>query len=535
MNFFLNNLNKIKYFTNKICIDKNVQRYINSNKKKWTNYKIKKTKGVIMVDLFDHPPFIHFWSYIVNFLLKKYSLKSEYFYFTFYKSFFSEFQLYLNKIKKNYLSFNVTEGINEQNFKYSKKDISHAKIDFNKIKNKIRLQEYKYKNIKIGDLIYDTYLRTTFQPTINIKDKYLFKIFLRARKIFDKINEYFDKRNVKLVIPSHTYYIQYGLLVRLANIRKIPIIIIHNKARGNKDFRLKILNQIFPTEHNDGYINYSKTFRSLNKYKKKLALKLGESNLKSRLDGKSKLSYLKNSPYKGLIKKKFITTNQKKSVIIFAHDFFDAPHRFRNMIFTDFYEQLKFFINISKQYSNWNWFIKPHPNHLKDNDIIFKNLKENNKNVLFLDQKTNNYQIIKNNPKFIITNNGTIAHEFAFFKIPVINTGDNPHINYSFNLHPKNLDELKNMISKIDYYKKKINFNKKKIYEFVYMHYIHNKNYKINSLIKDNFFLTKNFSFNATSKLYNILLNNNKNDKYIIEYLENFFETNKKELKLSLL
>lgn len=522
---------KIKKKFSRIILDNSTKKFISFNKNKYSLLNNNKTSGIVLVDLFDHPPFIFFWSHIVNFLLKKHSLRSEYFYFTLHKNFFSKFKLYLNKIKKIYSSFNVTEGINEQNFKYLKLDISNAKIDFNRIKNKHALQEYRYKNIKIGDLIYDTYLRTTYRPTVDIEDKYIFEIFLRARKMFDKINEYFDTKNVKLVISSHTYYIQYGLLVRLANLRKIPIIIIHSKARGNKDFRLKILDQKFPTEHNDGYIDYSKTFKSLNKYKKKIALKLGELNLKNRLDGKSKLSYLKYSPYRGLIKKNFIYNNQKKNVIIFAHDFFDAPHRFRNMIFTDFYEQLKFFINISKQYNNLNWFIKPHPNHLKDNDLIFNDLKKKNQNIIFLNKKINNYEIIKSNPKFVITNNGTIAHEFAFFKIPVINTGDNPHINYNFNLHPKNMRELKNMISKIDYYKKKINFEKKKIYEFVYMHYLHRHNYKMESFIKDSYFATKNFNLNATSKLYKILIKKNKY-KYIEKYLENFFETNEKKLKL---
>ena len=528
----------IKLFK-KFFLNSYEKKFINYNKDNYHYLKKKllnsKKNELILIDLFNHPPFIYFWSHIINFLLKKYSLKSKYFYFALHDNFYSKFKLYLYKIKKIYLSFNVTEGINEQNFKYSRDDILNAKIDFYKIKNKNALQEYKYKNKKIGDLIYDTYLRTTYRPTVNIKDKYLFKIFLRARKIFDKTEEYFNKNNVKLVITSHTYYIQYGLLVRLANYRKIPIIMIHSKARGNSDFRLKILDQKFPSEHNDGYINYSKIFRSFNKHKKKLALKLAYTDLKKRLSGKSKLSYLSTSPYKNFKKNKIISNNLKNNVVIFAHDFFDAPHRFRNMIFTDFYEQLEFFINISKQYNDWNWFIKPHPNHLENNDIIFKSLREKNKNVFFLDKKINNYQIIKCNPKFIITNNGTIAHEFAYFKVPVINTGDNPHINYNFNLHPKNLNELQNMILKINYYKKKINFNKNKIYEFVYMHYLHNKNNKINYLIKDNYFATKNFNINATSKLYNILLKNNKKREYINKYLEIFFTVNKKKLKLSLL
>lgn len=522
-NFFLKKISRV-------ILDKNTKKFINFNKKKFLLLNKNTSSGVVLIDLFDHPPFIYFWSCIVNFLLKKYSLKFEYFYFPLHKNFFSIFKLYLKRIKKIYFSFNVTEGINEQNFKYSKKDLLNAKIDFSKIKNKYQLQEYKYKNIKIGDLIYDTYLRTTYYPTVDMEDKNLFKIFVRGRKIFDAIEKYFSTNNVKLVIPSHTYYIQYGLLVKFANNKNIPILIIHNKARGNKDFRLKILDKNFPTEHNDGYINYSKTFRSLNKNKKKQALKLAESNLKNRLVGKSKLSYLRKSPYIGFVKKNHIINNSKKNIFIFAHDFFDAPHRFRSMIFSDFYEQLIFFINIAKKYNQYNWIIKPHPNHLKNNDKIFQNLKEHNKNIIFLDKKINNYQIIKSNPKFVVTNNGTIAHEFAFFEIPVINTGDNPHINYNFNLNPKTLDELNKMILKIDYYRTKINFEKKNIYEFVYMHYLHNQSSKQNFLIKDNYFASKNFNINSSSKLFDILVKKNKNEKYIEKYLKVFFELNRKEL-----
>ena len=39
--------------------------------------------------------------------------------------------------------------------------------------NKNKLQNFKYRGIKIGDLVYDTYLRTKRKPTINLKDNYL--------------------------------------------------------------------------------------------------------------------------------------------------------------------------------------------------------------------------------------------------------------------------------------------------------------------------------------------------------------------------
>ena len=102
--------------------------------------------------------------------------------------------------------------ISKQNFiKISNKKISK---ELKKIKSKRKLEKYKYKNVLIGDLIYDTYLRTSFEPTINLNDKKFFDIFSDAIKIYECINAFFKKNKVKLCIPSHTYYIQYGILTQ---------------------------------------------------------------------------------------------------------------------------------------------------------------------------------------------------------------------------------------------------------------------------------------------------------------------------------
>ena len=46
--------------------------------------------------------------------------------------------------------------------------------------------------------------------------------------------------------------------------------------------------------------------------------------------------------------------------------------------------------------------------------------------------KVSHRQLLKLNLKCIITNHGTVAHEYAAYNVPVINTGDNPYINYNF-------------------------------------------------------------------------------------------------------
>ena len=122
------------------------------------------------------------------------------------------------------------------------------------------------------------------------------------------------------------------------------------------------------------------------------------------------------------------------------------------------------------------WYLKPHPNALGKNFSVIENFFGNSRTLNLIDKNINNLEILSKKPKFIITNHGTVAHEFAYNNIPVINTGDNPHINYQFCLHAKNKKELKAMILNFEKYKSLIKFDKKDIYEFIYMQYYHTKN-----------------------------------------------------------
>ena len=80
-------------------------------------------------------------------------------------------------------------------------------------------------------------------------------------------------------------------------------------------------------------------------------------------------------------------------------------------------------------------------------------------------------QLISEGIDLVLTVYGTIALEYAYFKIPVINASiNNPHISYNFNYHPKNIKEYKNAI--INFKKLNINFDKKQIYEYFFMRYL---------------------------------------------------------------
>ena len=70
--------------------------------------------------------------------------------------------------------------------------------------------KFKFKNVWIGDLIYDTYLKVKNKPTIDIKSKDFEDFFLEAIYVFLYCNY---KNNVKAVLVSHSTYL-YGIVVR---------------------------------------------------------------------------------------------------------------------------------------------------------------------------------------------------------------------------------------------------------------------------------------------------------------------------------
>ena len=471
MSYFINKLYElIKVF----YPTKSSKKFIEFNKKIW----IKKNdnyynKGEILLDLFHHYPFVNIWSYIVNIIKDKKKLKVRYFYFYFYLGLLNQSKFYSFKLKKIYESFNVKEGIDERNNNFNKSNKRIEKI-FQSLSSKKKLLNFTYKNIKIGDLLYDTYLRTKLEPTVDINDIHLKNLTIRAINIFDHISNYLKKNNVKLIIVSHPYYIQYGIITRIACKNKIPVLMIYSKSRGHDIFRLKLIDRKHPVE-DFKYYNYKKKFLSLKS--KKNRLNIGKRLIKDRFSKKflDQLPYMKKNIY---INRKKFQINQKKSndVYIFAHDFFDNPHRFRWMIFEDFLEQIKFLEKIAAKTPNLNWFLKPHPNAIDKNYEIFYKIFANFKYIKLVDKDLNNFEIINKKPKFVITNHGTVAHEFAYHKIPVINTGDNLHINYNFCLHAKNKKNLEKIIIHFEKFKKKINFDKKNIYEFTYMDYFYSRN-----------------------------------------------------------
>ena len=311
--------------------------------------------------------------------------------------------------------------------------------------------------------------------------------------------------------------------------KKIPIIKISSKFRGNRSYRILKISSKYLTEEQP-YFDYKKTFFKFDKKKKIEALKVGKKLIEDRVSGfyDPNLPYMTLSSFNNNKINKIKSSKRRNKIFLFPHCYFDNPYRYRKMIFSDFYFQVKFFLDLSKKYTNFDWYIKPHPNELRVDLSIHKKMLKDYPNVILLDKDISHKSIIDLKPACVITNHGTLAHEYAYFKIPVINTGDNPHINYNFCLHLKSKKEIIKNINNLSDCKKRINFDKKNIYEYMYLNYEYFPNLNNEKkLLKDSNFSFRNIKLNNSPKIFSKFFNQSKKvDKNIKTYVENFIDRN---------
>ena len=341
-------------------------------------------------------------------------------------------------IKSSKIKFLSIKGINffKKIFIYIKIFVElnkfYTKIFFRKDKVKWLINEYELENIKIGDLIYDYYIR---YENRYIKPSFFsfnfLKIIIEAIYKIKVISFFVKKYNPKLIISTSKGYTSIGnLLTRLCTKKKIKVI-----STGYNYIYL--------------YKSYKDSFSSIWKIddykletlKKILKKKNIRSFVEKRLLGKISGSYVnKKTLNKAYINKNdtnflnLINTKKKenKKIILFAtHCFSDAPHHAGNLIFNDYYDQFISTLNFIRDnnLNNYYWIIKPHParNNYGENGVIENHLKKLNLgNTIMCSNKMSNSVLLKN-INYLITTNSTIALEYACLGKKAILGGDAPY------------------------------------------------------------------------------------------------------------
>ncbi|MDP3557246.1 MAG: hypothetical protein Q8T03_07715 [Bacteroidota bacterium] len=333
------------------------------------------------------------------------------------------------------------------------------------LKTKADVLNIEIENIKVGDLIYDTYLRYANQPELNLFDPFFKTLLFQTFNIFYVSKQKLEEYKVVALVSTYTTYIYHGLVVRLCLNKNIPVYTVG----AYYSLVHKVLKE-YPSHANNHFL-FKKLFENLdnkeeiiNNYKA-----LFEKRFQGEID--SATTYMKESAFSSDTNSELTNIDWKNTVVVLAHCFFDSPHIYRDLLFPDFYDWLNFTLDELTKQKDLTILVKQHPNGLPQNDYIFEALKEKYKGtkILFINKKTSQLQIINSKPKAIITAYGTAAAEFSYKGFPVITIYDNPFTAYDFTYLAKSINEYKLLLADV----KNINpkQNQKEIIEYYYMQY----------------------------------------------------------------
>ena len=400
----------------------------------------------------------------------------------------------------------------------------------NKINSKNDLIKLKFKNIPIGEYIYDNYLRRYNKITINIASDH-FKEYLRdSLKLtyfwFHELNPKF----IKAVIISHTNYLM-GLVGVIATYRNIPTY----RVSLSSSF---CLSKKKPKSFDD-FMEYPKIINSIDSKIKKFHMKNAEKKITK--------YFLNKTSFKPIKKK--IKKGNRLNVLVSSHCFTDAVHvhGIKNC-FEDYYEWIDYLGKLSNKISH-NWLIKLHPSEYDNNKSKMEYFLNKYPNLKLLPKNTKNIDLIKS-IDIVLTVYGSVGREFPLFGIPVINASKcGPHSGYNFNYHFDNLKSYQKATEQLEKYIKNFKIKKKEIFEFFYLRYsldfsfLYNSDYinNINEYLRINnidpvniveIWLTKvNHSTRLeilnqvkkfiNSKQYRFTANNNSKFSSFIEIMEN--------------
>ncbi len=334
-----------------------------------------------------------------------------------------------------------------------------------KVKSKEDLENYKIKNILIGDLIYDSYLKKKLYPTIDINSSEFKNFFLDSLKLFFYWENYFKYNTISSAVLYHSVYLS-ALPLRFSISKKIPTYIINIE----KLYSLNAKRYFYGLE----YLNYKKIFNSFSNRQKKKNLELGKMKLLNRFNGNlsSDMMYTSKTAFGKTTGKRVLKKTKRLKILIAPHSFSDTPHAFGNNFFPDHYEWLESLGKISNK-TQYDWYIKCHPDYTSyfDNTIsIVKKFVKKYPKIIYLNSNTSHNQIIRDGIDYVLTVYGTIAGEYPYFGVNSINASTHhTQANYNFTVNPKNTKEYLKILNNL---KKPHKVNKKKqILEHHYMKY----------------------------------------------------------------
>jgi hypothetical protein len=342
--------------------------------------------------------------------------------------------------------------------------LADAKLNeiWSKNSSKEQIVDLKVDGILIGDLIYDEHLIKNRVATIELGSSELFETMRMGLSRYFLLREYFRKSDIVAVYNTHQCYLQ-GIPLRIASNKGIDVFSL-NQSEVQRFSEKRLWD-------NADRLRYRYIFNQLSDDVKEKGLDWAEGRIGERMAGKVGVD-MRYSTRSAFVRKesneRVIRDSKKIKVLIAAHCFFDAANGSGKNIFPDFFEWIKFLGDISTR-TDYDWYIKTHPDYLPGNNEIAKELIAPYPKIQWVPNETSHLQLVDEGVDFLLTVYGTVGFEYAALGVTVINASvTNPHINYGFNIHPRTREEYSEILLNLSR-EVKLEIDIKEVYEYYFM------------------------------------------------------------------
>lgn len=307
-----------------------------------------------------------------------------------------------------------------------------------------------YKDVAIGDLIYDTLIR--YKPnsyTIKkIKADHIRLIF-RAFLTFHNNAKLINKFNPKYLITSHNVYAEYGMLPRQIKKSGKSVIFLKDiyafkcygvNANTNEHFLKPSYDEFEINIRSEEFIENARAYFAC-----RFEGAIEQIDVKNAFVGKKKYDFNE-------LQRKYPSLSEhKKNVVVMSHAFSDAPHVGEGLLFADYYDFLEKTLCYLNSCESINCFVKPHPSSYMWNEkgAVEDMIERNKLHNIFITPSDLNTNSISDFADCIVTAKGTAGLEFSCLGIPAITAGKGYYSGFKITPEPSSTTEYFELLSNV--------------------------------------------------------------------------------------
>lgn len=317
------------------------------------------------------------------------------------------------------------------------KNIFQSYTIFRKLKVNKDLHNLEINSIKVGDLIYASFIRFRERESIDYNDYFLLFLLFKTLAIQDQISSLIETKNITFYVTTYTSYVQHGVAARVLLARGVKIYSMGNvrpivKAHQTGDYT-----------HRTRYWEYATLLDSAENLE---ALRgMAKKSLLDRFAGAIDpgIIYMKKSPYVNNASINF-SDERYFDGVVYLHDFFDSAFDHRKYLFNDLFIWADHTLAVIDKH-NLNIAIKPHPNGIHEGVRVVEHLKEKYPNLIWIDGGVSNLDLFKRSGAGISVF-GSVLCELAFHGKVGIAAGEHPAINFNLAYNPKTIQEYDQLL-----------------------------------------------------------------------------------------